>query len=131
MAASQSRAFPSSPPVSAVLPSGLRAATIAVLSWIGVPRLPGGGVPEPGGPVTAPSQEGLAIPAEGHRLDRTFMDHRLADGDPSGEVPELGSPVIAPREDSLTIGAERCGSHPFLMFRQDPALKFADLGAGR
>ena len=111
VAASQSRAVWSKLAVRTVLPSGLKATAI---TWsrccMVLPIAPAGrGVPEPGGVVVAAGQDGLAVGAEGHRIDESIVLHGLADRLLRDDVPEPRGLIPAPGQDRLAIGAPRHG----------------------
>ena len=57
----------------------------------------GGGVPELGGAVAAPGQDGLAVAAERHGKNVSIVREKWSDGLCRGGVPELGGMVRCSR----------------------------------
>src|SRR5436305_1752733 len=74
-------------------------------------QLSGGRVPETGGAVAGPRQDGPAIGAEGHGADRLMMPEGRGKWLCGARVPETGDAVVGPRQDSPAVGAEGHGPY--------------------
>src|SRR5262245_11729309 len=81
------------------------------------------GVPEPGSPVRACRQDGLAVRTKGRRENRAFVLQDRADGLAGGDIPWPGGVVFAPRDDGLAVRTESHGEDgAFMQRRHDGAL---------
>ena len=100
VAASQSRAVPSSLPVRTALPSGLNATarTVASMPQGGAEGLAGGRVPEPRRAVrSSPVRTVLPSGLNATRLTPTLVPQGLAEGLAGGRVPEPRRPSSSRR----------------------------------
>src|SRR5947199_85776 len=83
-------------------------------------RLSGASVPETGGAVVGPRQDGPAVGTEGHGDDAGLMPKGRGERLSGVRVPKASGAVVGPRQDSPAVRAESHGVYSRRMPKREP-----------